>query len=300
MPGVALSENWPDLLEPGLRKIFGDQYKEIPSMIPMVYTVESVDSSYVKDSGAGAFGDFAEFTGKVSYDERTQGYDKRTEFTEYALGFKVERKLAADDLYNIINRLPGGLAISARRTKESIGASIFNLAFTAEPTDGDGAELCASDHASTADSSYSKSNEGTSALSAAAVESTRILMSQFTDDRSNKISVSMDMIMVPRNLEETAWVIINSKGEVDTAENNPNFHQGRYKLAVWDYLDDSNNWFAVDSMMNKQIGVYFYNREPLQFFQDKDSDTLLAKYIGYYRCGNSWVDWRWVFGHLVT
>lgn len=78
--------------------MFADQYKEIPTMIPNLFTVESVDSSYVKDSASGAFGDFAEFTGKVSYDERTQGYDKRTEFTEYALGFKVERKLAADDL----------------------------------------------------------------------------------------------------------------------------------------------------------------------------------------------------------
>ena len=66
---IALSENWPDLLEPGLRKVFADQYKEIPTMIPNLFTVESVDSSYVKDSAAGAFSDFAEFTGKVSYDE---------------------------------------------------------------------------------------------------------------------------------------------------------------------------------------------------------------------------------------
>ena len=135
-----------------------------------------------------------------------------------------------------MSRYPKGLATSASRSREKLGAQVFALSFTFEPTDGDGAELCASDHGSNVAGVATQSNEGTSALSATNMETTRINMHNFTDDIGEKISVSPDTIIIPRNLEQTGWEIINSKGKVDTANNNANFHQGKYKLVVWDRL----------------------------------------------------------------
>jgi len=197
-----------------------------------------------------------------------------------------------------MNRYPKNLSISASRSREKLGAQIYDLAFTFEPTDGDGAELCASDHGSNVTGVASQSNEGTSALSATSVETTRIAMHGFKSDIGEKISVNPDTFTVPRDLEQTGWEIINTKGKVDTAENNANFHKGKYKLVVWDRLTDTNDWFMSDYQMQKEY-LLWWNREPVQFFQDKDSNTMVAIYLGYYRVGTGWDDWRWIYGHLV-
>lgn len=305
MPVPAVSENFADLLEPGFRKIFTDQYREMPSMIDSLFTMLGSGRSLEEDSSVGAFGDFNDFTqsGTVTYDDVVQGYDTTFTHREYASGFKVERKLFDDDLYGVMNKKPRGLAISAKRTREKHGASLFNNAFTSTgPTNimtgGDSQFLCDTDHPSNA-TTTTQSNDGSSALSATTVEATRRLMVKFLDDKDNKIAVNPDLLLAPRSLEQTAWEIIASKGQPDTANNNANFHFGKYKLAVWDYLDNANNWFFIDSMMMKQF-LNWFDRIPLEFAQDRDFDTLIAKYRAYMRYSYGWSDWRWIFGHEVS
>ncbi len=305
---AANSENFGDLLEPGLRKIFDNVYNAVPEIGPTIFNMQTTDKPYEKDSSVGSFGDMEPFTGTISYDDVYQGYDVTYNFAEFAKGFKVERKLFDDDMYNVINRKPAGLASAAKRTKEKYRASVFNSAFSGSGTitiDGltvlnntEGLSLCNSAHTSAAVST-TQSNTGTTALSPAAVEATRILGHSFRDDRDNLIVVNYDTILIPRGLEETAWEIINSKGKVDTAENNPNFHYGRYKLAVWDYLTDANNWFMLDQSMTKQF-LNWYTRIGLEFNQDKSFDTYIAKYSAYERYGYGWSDWRWVYGQNVS
>jgi len=299
--GVLLAANWPDLMETDLRKVYMDRYQEIPMMVPDLFAVMSSDKAFEKESSVGAIPDHAEFSGRISTIEPVQGYDKTVTFTEYAAQIQIQRRLASDDQQRIIDRLPKGLATSANRSREKKGASPWNLGFTFEVTDGDGAELFAADHDSNVASTASQSNEGTTALSASAVETTRIAMHEFTDDQGELITIDPDTILIPINKEEKGWEIINSKGKVDTADNNPNFHYGKYKLVVWKRLTDTNNWFMLDySMMKNDEMLIWWNREPIQFFQDKDSDTLVAKYLSYYRCGTSWSDWRFGYGHLVS
>lgn len=197
-----------------------------------------------------------------------------------------------------MSRYPRNLANSASRSREKLGAGIFGLAFTYTPTDGDAVSLCNASHPSNVAGVAVQSNRGTSALSATNVETVRIAMHNFRDDLGEKISVTPDTLIIPRDLEQTGWEIINSKGKVDTANNNANFHQGKYKLVVWDRLTDSTDWFFSDYSMQKEY-LLWWNREPNQFFQDKDSNTMVAVYLGYYRVGTGWDDWRFIFGNVV-
>lgn len=304
---MIFSENFADLIEPGLRKIFTEQYNLIEEMGQMFFNMNTTGLPYEKDSSVGAFGDMQPFQGTVQYDEVYQGYDVRYEFAEMTLGFKVERKLHDDDMYGVINRKPAGLAVSAKRTKEKYRASVFNDAFSGAGTitlagitvlnNTEALSLASGSHTTTA-SSTTQSNSGTSALSPTSVEATRILGPTILDDRDNIIGINYDTLVVPRALEETAWVIINSKGVVNSAENNRNFHFGKYKLAVWDFLTDSNNWFFLDSLLAQQF-LMWYTRIPLEFKQDTSFDTLIAKFMAYERYGWGWSDWRWLYGHNV-
>lgn len=299
MPAIA--EHFGDLLTAGFRKIFEDQFNLIPSMLPDLYNMQSSDKPEEKDSAVGGFGDFNTFEGTISYDEVYQQYDKVYTPSEFAKGFKVQRRLFDDDLYNIMNKKPMGLAIAARRTREKAGSAIFNNAFTTEGSgySGDGTELCASDHPSNTPGVATQSNEGTTALSATAVETARTAMADFRDFEGEKISVIPDLILVPRALEQTAWEIISSRGKVETANNNANFHFGKYKLAVWDYLTDANNWFMIDSAL-KDMFLLWFDRIPLEMGRDKDFDTYLAKFSAYMRYSNGFSDWRWLYGMLVS
>lgn len=297
MPAIA--EHFGDLLTAGFRKIFSGQFNQIPSMLPDLYNMQTSDKPEEKDSAVGGFADFTEFTGTVSYDEVYQQYDKTYSFTEYVRGFKIQRRLADDDLYGIMNKKPMGLAVAARRTREKNGAATFNNSFTSTTGTGDGSSLVASDHSSLTPGVADQSNTGTSALSATAVESNRTSMVDFRDSEGEKISVIPDLLLVPRNLEQTAWEIIASRGKVETANNNANFHFGKYKLAVWDFLTDSNNWWSIDSNLMNMFLLWF-DRIPLEFARDKDFDTYLAKYSSYMRYTQGFSDWRWIFGQLVS
>lgn len=297
MPAIA--EHFGDLLTPGFRKIFEDQFNLIPSMLPDLYNMQTSDKPEEKDSAVGGFGDFETFTGTIGYDEVYQQYDKTYTPVEYCKGFKVQRRLFDDDLYNIMNKKPMGLSISARRTREKQGATIFNNAFTDTSIAGDALSLCSTAHTSNTPGAATQSNSGTSALSATAVEAARTAMADFRDFEGEKIAVIPDLLLTPRGLEQTAWEIIASRGKVETANNNANFHFGKYKLAVWDYLTDSNNWFMMDTQMMNMYLLWF-DRIPLEMGRDKDFDTYLSKFSAYMRFSLGFSDWRWLFGNLVS
>jgi len=293
-----ISEQWPLLLEPKLRKIFADEYKRVEPIYKQLFNVTPSKKAQEHDYGIGGIQDFSEFNGRITYQGIGGTYQKTYTHVEYSSGIKIERKLVADDQYNIINKLPQKLGMAAARTKEKLGAQIFNLAFTYEPSDFDACELCASDHPY-ANATGSQSNEGSSTLSATTLWATRVLMRDFRDDIGEKISVNPDLLLVPPELEATALEAINTPKKPGTDYNDINVVYKKFKVVVWDYLTDSNNWFLIDSSMMKMF-LNWFDREPLQFFVEKDFDTLVGKYAAYFRCSQSWSDWRFIYGHLVS
>jgi len=99
---MQLAANWPDLLEKDFRKIYQDQYKALPRMVPDLFNVMKSEAAFEKTSAVGQVPDFVEFTGKVAEVSPTQGFDKTYTFTEYAAKIEIQRKLAADDLLKLV------------------------------------------------------------------------------------------------------------------------------------------------------------------------------------------------------
>jgi len=290
-----IQENWPNLLEPGLRKVFADVFNRQESMLPVLYSMQESTKAVEHDLEMGDIADFEPFQGSIPYDDTGEGY--KTDYThlEYARGIKIERRLVLNDQYSVINRRPQALGLAAYRRRETDGASVFNNSFNASIVGGDGVSLCNSAHPSKVGGT-NQSNISTDSFSPTAVESARQTMTQFKSNRDNVITVKPDMLIVPLQLEEKAFELINSKGKVDTAQNNANFHQGKYKLVVWNnYLTSSTKWWMVDSELMKMFLLWF-DREPVQFFKDRDFDTLQAKYAGYAYYSFGWSDWRWIQG----
>ena len=129
--GLSTSLLHPDVLNPRFQKIFADRLKQLPDMIPDLYsTAEHQGRDTIRWSEEGAIDDFLPFTGSVDYDRTHQGYDVVATFAEFTRGIQVERKLFDDDQFQIFDQRPAGMARAANRTRQKHAARVHNLAFS--------------------------------------------------------------------------------------------------------------------------------------------------------------------------
>lgn len=290
--------NFQDALEPIAIKNFQLGYKEKPMERDMIYTVRKstkLTETFLELGDIGAFPDFDE---ELDYEVPNQGYKMTITATEMAKGIEIRKKFVLTDQLDIVEGLPKLLGLSARRRQKRDVFSIFNDAFNTNLTTIDGLQLCSSAHTSNNGGS-NQSNRATSAFSPANVETARQAMKAFTTNTDGIFEVNPDMLIVPRALEEAAYELISSSGKVDTANNNANFHKGKYKLLVSDELDDSNNFFVVDSELMKLFCIW-NTVANLEFGQAENFNGISARYLAYMFYGRGTRDWRFVRGHEVS
>jgi hypothetical protein len=303
---------WVNLLTVDLRKVVSETDATFESMLPMLFAMDSTSQAEETDLSYSGLGDFQKFTGVANSDTMHEEYKKTVDFPEYMNSFPIQRRAYDDSkgknpqgrgVFNMAREL----SLSFNRTKEKHGAEIFNYAFDATQsyssgslaTLGDGKALCVNDHPSKAAATYAGDNLETTAFSNTAVEADRRAFNKVTDGKGNKVHYNMDMLLVPLELEEDAWELINTKGKINTANNNRNFHEGKYKLAVWNELTDTNNWFSIDSMKMK-LYLWWITRTPFETFNDFVNKTQTFTFGGYARHSIMLNQWRWVRGHNVT
>jgi len=300
---MAISEQWAYLLDPGLRRIFEIQRDALAaaSVIPQLFNVQTSSKAVEYDLAMGGMRDWPEYKGAIEYDDLEQGY--RTSYThvEFVQGFKVERKLVDDDQYNVISKRPRALALSAMRKREKDAASVFNNAFAGTHLGADSKDLCATDHPYSPGNASTHGNEGSTALSYQAIVDTRELMRAFVDDRGELVMVNPDTLLIPPELQEEGYSILQTMNKVDITDYHANFVRSQIKnMIVWDYLTDANDWFLIDSQLAK-LYLNWFDRVPMEFEMDPTSDFRLeARFRGYMRYSYGWSDWRWVYGHHVT
>ena len=298
--GLVAAANFGYLLVPGLRKVYMDEFNQPGDIAPQLFSHEKSTKAVEYDLGIGGMGDLEEFNGTIPYNQDfQQQYRVSYVHKEYVGGIKVERRLVDDDQYNIIEQRPKQLAIVAKRTREKHGASLFNNAFnTSIFAGGDSKALCATDH-TWVGISNTWSNSGTDALSATALEATRIKGMLLLDETNNLMDIQYDTLLIPPQLQETANIIIKSDWKSGTANNDMNWNKDRYNIIVWNRLTDTNNWYLIDSKYMKMF-LKWYDRCPSEFNKDKDFDTYVAKYSAYMRYSFGFSDARWIYGQNVT
>lgn len=294
---MILEGNWQDALEPIAKKSFQVGLKEIPAEKSMLFDVTKSDKLTETYLEIGDVGSMEEFNGSVPYDDIAQGYKMTVTAKEMAKGIKIQRRFVRTDQLDIVKSLPKMLGLAARRRMALDVFFGYNNAFNTSLTTLDGLALCSTAHTSTNGGS-NQGNSGSTAFSAVSVEATRLLMKKFLSNTDQRFEVMPDMLIVPPDLEEAAYELTASSGKVDTANNNKNFHQGKWKVLVSDWLEDTNNWFMVDSDLLKQFAVW-NDVDTIDFAQSEDFDGIAAKYRAYMFYGFGFRDWRFLYGHNV-
>jgi len=290
----------PQLLWPGLKRVYGETYKEKPLIAGMVFEGMSSDKAYEKMqemTGLGLAVQKAEMAG-ISYDVDGQGYTTTFNNVGYGLGVQVSHEAIQDNQYqSVAERKMKKLARSMRLTKETVAANIFNRAFNSSYVGGDGLELCSTAHV-TADGT--QANEPTVAVdfSEAALEDMLTAILQIKDSRGYFIQANARKLLIPPALRFEAQRILGSALQAGSANNDVNAIRSMGILStgdviVWPYLTDTDAWFVLTDVPDSLI---MFNRQAASLTQDNDFDTMNVKMKSYERYSIGWADWRGVRG----
>jgi phage major head subunit gpT-like protein len=306
MGSPIISENFIRLLDTRLKEVSENAWSELPSQKGELYRDVPSDSAWEEFFSVGAVADIPAFNGKLSFLTQSPGYLSRIEPKEYAAGLAFERKFLDDKKYAVMSDQVENLTIAAQRTKAKMEvdpfANAFSSAFTFL-TSEEGVSLCSDTHTTKSGVSTATGfdNAGTSAMSKTSVAATRLAMLRLKNDIGERIVVEPDTIVCGESLADTAMEIVGTPSGYETAASTKNMDYKRYKVLVLKRLDDydSNNWFMVDSRQMKKH-LLWIDRIAKETKMTVDFDTFMTKFSIYFRCGNGFKDWRWIYGHNVS
>lgn len=303
---ASVSPQWPDILDPRFRKIYGDELKAIPSIGSTIFHMETSTRNIEKDSSASGLSKLVrrQENQAISYEDEVQGFDVTYTHFEDALGSSVSNKLWEDDQFNVIKRKPANLARAKTRTQEQIMADVFNYSFTAGSgglspfTSGDGLALFSNAHLRE-DGGATQSNYTTSDLNEGAIETALVSIRQTLDHKGQLYMSRGDTLVVAPALEKEARILLNSTQRVGTANNDINPYEGALKLVVWDFLASAAGgsdtaWFVLDSSLH-QLNFFSRSDRGLEG-PDWDFDTKSAKWSVDCRWSVGFSGWRGTYG----
>ena len=298
---VMTSSSFSKLLWPGLNEIYGKSYAEYPvEWTKLGFEENKSDRAYEEDLGYSSFG-LAQVKSEgssVGYDSERQGFTTRYSHLTYGLGFIITREMYEDDLYDTVGKQKAqGLAFSIRQTKEILGHSVFNNAYSTGSLGGDGVALVSNAHPNVAGGTWSNRPTTYSDLSEAALEEAYIQIAGWTNDRGLRIAVRPQKLIIPYQLAFEAQRILKSTGRVGTDLNDVNalMQMGIIpEVVVSHFLTDTNGWFLKNDVQN---GLKYFERRGDEFNMDNDFDTENAKYKATFRASWGFTDPRAVFGN---
>lgn len=296
------TDGWAKLLEPGLRKIFFETWKEVPRQYSEVFNVENSSKHTEHDISLTGFGEWEPRTSEhssIPYDDPMEGFEVNYTHTEFLKGFMVTRAMVDDEQYNQIRKLPKNLARTGRAKVETDAAEVLNNGFS--NTGYDGVPLFSDQHplkrSTQNGTNYLAVSGGLDnpevLLSEDSVNQALVMARRTTDDAGFKIVVKPKYLIVPPELESQATKVVKSAQEPGTNQNDINTVRGKLNIIVMDYLTNANRFFLLDKDV---ASLMFFWRVRPEFKSTDDFDTLVAKYRGYMRYSVGYSNWRGIIG----
>jgi len=286
-------------LWPGVNAWYGKAYNDYPVEWDKLVDTQKSTRAFEEEVGISSFGLAVvkpEGAG-ISYDSERQAFITRYQHVVYALGFIITREMMDDDLYDIVGqRKAQGLARSMRQTKEIVVANLYNRAFNASFTGGDGVSMINASHPTIAGGTWSNQIGTAADLSEAALEQACIDISGFTDDRGLLIGVRPKTLIISRFMPFEARRILQTDGRYGTANNDLNALKDMGMIpsvVVNHYLTDADAWFIRTDVPK---GPQLFERRSDEFDMDNEWESENAKFKATARYSVGWTDPRGIYG----
>lgn len=291
-------------LKPSVDIWFGAEYQERPMEFQEIFQMRNSAQYFEEAVNHYGFGlaTVKDQGNSVTYDDPGQGGLVRFTHTTYGLGYFITREAVEDNLYKEIAMANTRfLAMSMRQSKEIVHALVLDRAFSGSYVGFDAVALCSTAHVlQKTGATYANKLATDADLSEAALQQMKIDVAKFKDDAGNQIVVMPEKLIIPKELEFDAEVLLNTQYQVDTANNNVN---PVYRLGIIPqgyrinhYVTDTDAWFVLTSE-NRKNGLVSYQRRAMEFSNDTpDFDTENMKFKATERYSKGWIDPRCIYG----
>ncbi len=265
-------------LKPGLAALMGKDYAAYANQCTQIFETRKADKATEEMVMVTGFGLAPRKTegAQILLDQANDSFTARADMVTYSLGYAITEEAIEDNLYERqATDYARALTRSFGETKETVGAGILNLAFSAGAPVGDGQPLCSASHP--LQGGGVMSNTASTDLSETSLKSAlTAIRTGYRDERGLKIRVTPEMLIVHPMNHFTAFEILRSdlstsvtnvtnagalNGSLNvvgvTNVNNINSikSKGFFKkeAMVYDYLTDDDAWFIQTDAMHGLI-----------------------------------------------
>lgn len=268
-------------------------------LMPKLFGMKVSSGKQEVRASMGELGLFAQKNegASMNVDNANQQFKQTFIHNSYAKAIEFSRELEDDQDWGVVEDYAMQLGQKAAETMENSASTVFNDAFAgASYTCEDGLSLCNDAHVN-AQSGNSQDNNGTNSLTHAGAKTTRTAMRKFKGyEADQKIMVNPDELLVPIDLEEDGWTLLESNLIPGSQNNDANIFRGRYTLYVWEWLTDTNAWFMMDSRLRRRY-LQWYQRIALEIMSDASFSQGVRKVGAYMRYSLGPSNWRFLYGN---
>jgi hypothetical protein len=266
-----------------------------PAVMPFLFSMREMSGRRERIASFGGLDTFAEKQelASATEDSLVQQFEKTFTPVAFAKSLVISREAARDEEFGFVARLATSIGEAFLQTLESKAGDFFNDADTgAIYTGEDGLSLANNAHVNS-DSANSQDNLYAVALNMANLKTVRDAGRKLTNYRGTaKSHCKFDLMLVPIDLEETAWEIVRSLGRPEVANNALNMYNGMFDLLVFDEISSTTQWGLIDQKRMKQ-NLFWLWRDAYESFGDGDLFKGQRRIGAYFRAAHGHVDWRW-------
>ncbi len=214
--------------------------------------------------------------GEYPMDSMQEGYRKFLEYMEWKNSFSISQTMIEDTKVLDMKQKPAKFIKAYYRTRENFGAALYGGAInrkraiqfggqTFDVTGADGKPLFAVDHKPKVSGAV-QSNLFSNAFSVDALDRAEAAMQQLKGDNDELLGVAPTTIAIANipSLKRKVFAAIGADRDPDTANNGFNFQFGRWKVKIWNYLNQyitagSEPWMLMDDDYNEECNGAIWN-----------------------------------------
>lgn len=242
---------------PALEALIFNELEAHPDAIPSIFNVEGMTGWGTQDltyAGLQASQQVEEGE-EAAQDQPIEGYTKTYTAVEYALTVSFSRTYVDDERFNVVTDTYRDLGMSAFQCRQIVAINVLNDGFVT--TGPDGVALFSTSHVMVGGSTVANRPSSDIALSIGGLQAMQTAMRRQVNHRNLNVYLMPQTMVIPPELEQTAFELDKSEGRPDLIERASNAYMGRYKWVVTPYLTSATAWMALG---NKHY-LKFKNRQ---------------------------------------
>jgi len=298
---VLTRSNIPSAFWPGVRNIFGMNYREAEQVCRRIVKVRGSTRAEEKSFEMIGLGLIPEQKEAEPYkiDKLAEGMHIYARHVGYGLGVVISREAIKDNLYGkYIVSGTRSLLRSTRQTIEIVAHAPLNKAFDTTAEVGDsGVPLLSASHPSVSDGLQSNVLATPAALSELALEMMITQMAIARDQRGLQLNFKPTKLVIhPENRFRSGRLLMSNQ-QPNTFSNNVNVikHDGLIpEVVTTPYLQDQKSFYLLTDA--DEPAMVMYEREGYQVSEYTDPRSGAVETSVYFRISSIANDWHGIYG----